>query len=77
MMDDEEATQAGRSRSLKQEMRQVFSDWVSKLPFMKRESPQDSGGDSLGEKPTDHPPGFHSADGTLSGGSQDKTGRDR
>ena len=77
MMIDEDATQAERSRSLKQEMRQVFTDWVSKLPFMKRESPQHSGGDSLEEKPTDQPPGFHSADGTLSGGSQDKKERDR
>jgi hypothetical protein len=49
MKNNDQTTKAKASRSFGQEMQQAFTDWVRKLPFLKRNVPEDPDLETSGE----------------------------
>ena len=52
MKDNDQTTKGKASRSFAQEMQQAITDWVRKLPFLKRNIPEDPDPENPGEVST-------------------------
>lgn len=67
MKNNDQTTQDRAGRSFAQEMQQAFADWVRKLPFMKRNIPEDPDQESSGDTPSGRPSAPHPGDGVRAG----------
>ncbi len=77
MKEIERAAQTKKTLSITQELRQVFADWVDKLPFIKREIPKDAGRADTEDKPADQAESPGPSDDRLAEPSLDHEGKAR
>jgi hypothetical protein len=56
MKDSNQATQKKESRSFTQEMHQAFTDWVNRLPFIKKDIPHSPERGDLEDESSDKGP---------------------
>ena len=69
VMNNDQRKQSNRRWSFTQEMHQAFLDWVKKLPFIKRDLPDDADRAGVEDASGDRPTAPHPAEGTPAGRS--------
>jgi hypothetical protein len=74
MENDDRVIRDHSSRSIRQEMRQVFADWVSKLPFVKESGKRDEEASAPGEPHPEQSATLSSTTTALAGDFEERVG---